>query len=284
MEPTAPELSRIVEYRRDRWNMARVPLALLFCLAGLFFVVYVDPRPPGFGILKGFALLLAAAAIVALAVFAFERKFEGRVAAAGLLAAVLAILALAALCWIAPDNFFPPRRPSKLPPNLLGWSLITGGLTYIAWALYRRFMPARPMLLLSPAGIAFHADWLKDLLIPWSEVTGVDAYEMTPTSGVPYEYQDITAVLISAEFYQAQILPRRSFLMSPAGSVLIWLLQNQQCIISPAGMTCFRQGGRRSRWCCTTCGFPFRRNRFANRLRHDGRRSGTNGRHHRCRA
>ena len=47
MDPTAPEISRIVEYRRDRWNMARVPLALLFCLAGLFFVVYVDPRPPG---------------------------------------------------------------------------------------------------------------------------------------------------------------------------------------------------------------------------------------------
>ena len=105
MEPTAPELSRIVEYRRDRWNMARVPLAPLFCLTGLFFVVYVDPRPPGLGILKGFALLLAAAAIVALVVFAFERKFQGRVAAAGFLATVLAILALIALIWIAPDSF-----------------------------------------------------------------------------------------------------------------------------------------------------------------------------------
>jgi hypothetical protein len=228
MEPTAPELSRIVEYRRDRWNMARVPLALLFCLAGLFFVVYVDPRPPGLAILKGFILLVVAAAIVALAVFAFERKFAGRVAAAGFLAAVLAILALATLCWIAPDNFFPPRRPSKLPPNLLGWSLITGGLVYFTWVLYRHFTPARPMLLLSPAGIAFHADWLKDLLIPWSEVRGVDAYEMTPASGVPNRFQDITAVLISTEFYQAQILPRRGFLMSPAGSVLIWLLQSAQ--------------------------------------------------------
>ena len=155
MDPTAPELSRIVEYRRDRWNMARVPLALLFCLTGLFFVVYVDPRPPGLGILKGFALLMVAAAIVALAVFAFERKFEGRVVAAGLLATVLGILALAVLCWIAPADFFPTRRGSKLPANWFGWSLITGSLVYVTWALYRHFMPARPMLLLSPAGIAF---------------------------------------------------------------------------------------------------------------------------------
>src|SRR3954462_4135301 len=97
MEPTAAELSRIVEYRRDRWNMARVPLALLFCLTGLFFVVYVDPRPPGFAILKGFILLVIAASVVALAVYAFEQKFEGGAGAAGFLAAVLVILALAAL-------------------------------------------------------------------------------------------------------------------------------------------------------------------------------------------
>ena len=120
MDPTTAEVSRIVEYRRDRWNMARVPLALLFCLTGLFFVVYVDPKPPGHAILKGFALLLAAAAVVALAVFAFERKSAGSVVAAGFLATALAILALAVLCWIAPADFFPTRRGSKLPANWLG--------------------------------------------------------------------------------------------------------------------------------------------------------------------
>jgi len=228
MDPIAAEIFRIVEYRRDRWNMARVPLALLFCLAGLFFVVYVDPRPPGFAILKGFTLLLVAAAVVALAVFAFGRKFEGRVAAAGFVATALGILALAVLIWSVPGDFFPPRRGSKLPPNLFGWSLIVGGLVYVTWALYRHFKPARPMLLLSPAGIAFHADWLNDLLIPWHEVRGVAAYEMTPASGIPYCYQDITAVLVSKEFYEAQILPRRGFLMGPTGSFLVWLLQSPQ--------------------------------------------------------
>jgi hypothetical protein len=228
MDPTAPEISRIVEYRRDRWNMARVPLALLFCLAGLFFVVYVDPRPPGLGILKGFILLLAAAAVVALVVFAFERKFAGRVVAAGFLATMLGILALAVLCWIAPADFFPTRRGSKLPQNWFGWSLITGGLVYVTWALYRHFMPARPMLLLSPAGIAFHADWLKDLLIPWPEVRGVEAYELTTASGIPNRFQDITAVLVSKEFYETQILPRRGFLMGPTGQFLVWLLRSPQ--------------------------------------------------------
>src|SRR4051795_8702785 len=92
MDPTTAELSRVVEYRRDRWNMARAPLALLFCLAGLFFVVYVDPRPPGFGILKGGILLVVAAAAVSLVIYAFERNYGGNPAAAGLLAAVLAIL------------------------------------------------------------------------------------------------------------------------------------------------------------------------------------------------
>src|SRR5882724_13390585 len=93
MDPTPAEILGIVEYRRDRWNMARVPLALLFCLTGLFFVVYVDPRPPGPAILKGFVLLVVAAAVVALAAFAFERKFAGRVVAARLLATALGILA-----------------------------------------------------------------------------------------------------------------------------------------------------------------------------------------------
>src|SRR5437763_15624754 len=101
MDPTAAEISRIVEYSRDRWNMARVPVALLFCLTGLFFVVYVDPRPPGPAILKGFILLVVAAAVVALAVFAFERKVEGRVGAAGRLAAALGIVLLAVRGWTA---------------------------------------------------------------------------------------------------------------------------------------------------------------------------------------
>jgi hypothetical protein len=92
--------------------------------------------------------------------------------------------------------------------------------------MYRHFKPARPMLLLSPAGIAFHADWLRDLLIPWHEVRGVEAYELMPASGMPHRYQDITAVLISKEFYEAQILPKRGFLMGPAGRVLVWLLRS----------------------------------------------------------
>jgi hypothetical protein len=243
MDPTATEISRIVEYSRDRWNMARVPLALLFCLTGLVFVVYVDPRPPGAAILKGFVLLVVAAAVVALAGVAFERKFKGSVVAAGFLATALAILALAVLIWIAPADFFPPRRGSKLPANWFGWSLIIGGLVYVTWALYRHFVPARPMLLLTPAGIAFHADWLRDLLIPWHEVRGVEAYELMPASGIPFRYQDITAVLISKEFYEAQILPRRGFLMGPTGHFLVWLLRRPQShtfggwdqVFSPAG-------------------------------------------------
>ena len=223
MEPAAAEISRIVEYSRDQWTMARVPLALLFCLTGLAFVVYVEPRPPGAGVPTVFGLLMASAVVVALATYALERMFQGRTMATRLLAAALVILAVMALLWNAPAGFFHPGRWTKLPTNLFGWMLVAGGIGWFTHALYRHLRPARPVLMLSPAGIAFHAAWLRDHFIPWHEVRGVEALETMPASGIPYRYQDLTVVVISREFYETYILPKRGFLMGP-GRELVELL------------------------------------------------------------
>ncbi|MBR1211900.1 hypothetical protein [Bradyrhizobium sp. JYMT SZCCT0180] len=224
MEPAPADISRIVEYSRDRWAMARMPLALLFCLTGLAFVVYVEPRPPGAGVPTVFGLLMAAAAVVALAIYAFERMFEGRTMATRLLAAALVVLAVMVLVWNVPADFFHPGLWTKLPTNLFGWMLIAGGIGWITHALYRHLRPARPVLMLSPAGIAFHATWLRDLFIPWHEVRGVEALETMPASGIPYRYQDLTVVVISQEFYEAHILPKRGFMMGPGRELAEWLV------------------------------------------------------------
>ena len=43
----ATDVFETVEYSRDKWNMERVPRALLACMVGLIFVVYLDPKPAG---------------------------------------------------------------------------------------------------------------------------------------------------------------------------------------------------------------------------------------------
>jgi len=96
--------------------------------------------------------------------------------------------------------------------------MVIGALGWIIFALYRHFKPARPILMLSPAGISYHASLLKNLLIPWHEVRGVDAFERTGASGIPDCYPDLTAVLVSREFYDRHILVKRSVFGGPKRS------------------------------------------------------------------
>lgn len=65
MTAGAAKVFRIVEYSRDKGNMERVPLAVLACLAGVFFLAYVYPRPAGAGILRAFLVRVAKAAAIA---------------------------------------------------------------------------------------------------------------------------------------------------------------------------------------------------------------------------
>lgn len=103
-------------------------------------------------------------------------------------------------------------RDPGMPGNVFGRALILGAVGWIGFALYRHFRPARPILMLSPAGLSFHVSWLKDLLIPWHEIRGVDGLEITGAHGPPNRFPETTVVLVSKEFYEQHILPKRSFL------------------------------------------------------------------------
>ena len=164
---------QIAEYSRDRWNMERVPRALLACMVGLFFVVYVDPRPAGGGILRAFVVLVVVFVIGLLAHFLLEQLFEGTTAIKFAAGAVI-VIALVALFWNSPGDFFRSRRTSGIQGAVLGWILIMGGLGWIAFALYRHFNPARPILTLSPEGISYDTPGL-NLVVPWHEVQAVAA-------------------------------------------------------------------------------------------------------------
>lgn len=202
---------QIAEYSRDKWNMERVPRALLACMVGLFFVVYVDPRPAGSGILRAFVVLVVVFVIGLLAHFLLEQLFEGTTAIKFAAGAII-LIALVALFWNSPGDFFRSRRTSGIQGAVLGWILIMGGLGWIAFALYRHFNPARPILTLSPEGISYDTPGL-NLVVPWHELQAVAALERGGGPGViPNRFDDTTVVLISTEFYERNILPQRTFL------------------------------------------------------------------------
>jgi hypothetical protein len=212
--PGAADIFQIVEYSRDKWNMERVPRALLACMVGLFFVVYVDPKPAGGGILRAFLILTVIAVIGLLAHFLLEQLFEGTPIVKFAAGAII-VIALVALFWNSPGDFFRSRRTSGIPGAVLGWILVIGGLGWIAFALYRHFYPARPILTLSPEGIIDHVS-RQNLFIPWHEVQAVAALELGGGPGViPSRFDDVTVVLISTEFYERNILSRQTFLTGP---------------------------------------------------------------------
>lgn len=211
----AADIFRIVEYSRDKWNMERVPRALLACMVGLFFVVYVDPKPAGTGILRAFIVLVVVSLIGLLVQFLLEQLFEGSTAIKFAAGAIIIFIVIA-LFWNSPGDFFRSRRTSGMPGAVIGWIFVMGGLGWIAFALYRHFKPAPPILTLSPAGISYHVSWLKNLVIPWHEVQTVTALERGGGPGViPSRFDDTTVVLVSMEFYERHILAGRTFLAGP---------------------------------------------------------------------
>jgi len=97
------DVFQIVEYSRDSWNMEGAPLALLACLAGVFFLVYVDPRPAGPGILRAFIALVAVSIVVLLTHFLLEQMSEGT-AIIKFSAGAIIIVAAIALYWNSPGD------------------------------------------------------------------------------------------------------------------------------------------------------------------------------------
>jgi hypothetical protein len=105
------------------------------------------------------------------------------------------------------------------------------GSALIGLALWARANPGKPIYTLSPAGIHYRIPWVKEFLIPWHEIQGVDTIDFVTTQSLPtylffdklywggYRstsiFRDVTVVLVSKQFYDSQIFVRSYFLRGP---------------------------------------------------------------------
>ena len=82
--------------------------------------------------------------------------------------------------------------------------VLGGGMTL--YALFRMLVPGKPVLVLSPAGLRLNIEWVKDILIPWHEVRGVDTIDITGSVGGNTVFlPGVTVVLTSRSFYDRHI-------------------------------------------------------------------------------
>ena len=101
------------------------------------------------------------------------------------------------------------------------------GLTAVAlWTLF--VSPGKPLFVLTPAGIHTRIPWVKEFLVPWHQIRGVETTDIhinrgwimwlltSPTSRYNTAYfPKVTVVLVSKAFYDAHIHINSSFLRGP---------------------------------------------------------------------
>jgi hypothetical protein len=100
------------------------------------------------------------------------------------------------------------------------------GIGVIGIALWTRSDPGKPLFTLSPAGIHFRIAWVKEFLIPWHEIKGVDTIDVETgywsmlwsTHTLRYNdmtFHGVTAVLVPKQFYESRIYVDSFFLRGP---------------------------------------------------------------------
>lgn len=126
------------------------------------------------------------------------------------LAAWLPIGLLTCFCGLF---LFALKSPGLPPPGeAFGAAAATlVGIGITALAIRRRFRRGKPVYVLSPQGV--HIRWsslIRETFIPWREIRGVDSIDITvwhwlTRSPHHLHYHDVTVVLVSRQFYQANI-------------------------------------------------------------------------------
>ena len=233
MDAPDTDVYRTVEYGRERYWMNRVPWALLACAAGLFMIA-MDPGPPGIAPFLFLGALMIVASAYAISTFAYDHAFDS-LKPIWTVGFVLA-LALGVLVFI----FVPPRYlrrdlfdPFQPSMRTLGWMFVFFSCGYVAFALLKHFRPETPVLRLSPTGIEFNYSWLRDLRIPWYEVERVGLLEHILAGGIVSRFPNNPIVAVSQEFYERNMLPRRTFLSGQFWSGLFQSHGKQVQILLP---------------------------------------------------
>jgi hypothetical protein len=121
----------------------------------------------------------------------------GRLLPTGLFLLFLGLLSLVVL------RADPPSGRDFAEFVLAAGILLTVGPGVIALALFRRANRGKPIFVLSPLGIHYRIPWVKEFLIPWREIRGVDTFS------------NVTVILVSRPFYNARIFVDSYFLRGP---------------------------------------------------------------------
>lgn len=103
-------------------------------------------------------------------------------------------------------TFFDTREPEYFG----AWVLVIACTGFCLYLNFRLFNPGKPLLTLSPKGLLFRTVG-NDIFIPWYEVRGIDAIDfrtwtMLPSVPAPVTFENVTAVNISRDFYEDEIV------------------------------------------------------------------------------
>jgi hypothetical protein len=228
VDQSASDVSRTVEYSMDKWLIEQVPWALWGGVTGLTIALHLESRGVNGAVVAVVYLILLG---LAGAGFALTTQI-GRSGISSFLELPIHLLIYIVVAFIIAvfvaaiggtlgtryGQYSSSLRWSALvdpPPHVFGWMLIYLGLGWITFALYRHVYPARPIVMLSPAGIAFHRPWLPNLFIPWQDVYGVGPLDISDTHGPGATNPQWTVVVVGKDFYEHHIAPKRSFFEPP---------------------------------------------------------------------
>lgn len=144
------------------------------------------------------------------------------------------------------------RDPSTFGGIVL--SLIIG-IALTGFTLWRRWNHAKPVFTLSPAGIRYRIPFIKQVLIPWHEIQGIDTIDIEAgywsilwsTDSLRYNtfiLRGVTVILLPQRFYQ-QHLHINSFLLRgpawkanfiPKGDLVQMALHHEYVSVEPRAL------------------------------------------------
>ena len=152
-------------------------------------------------------------------------EYRRTTAIARLLSTGLLLIFLGLLIFVLADPGSEPVATNLGIPMVL----VSGSVT-VGVALWARTNSGKPIYTLSPAGIHYRIPWVKEFLIPWHEIQGVDTINIVTPPWLPAYlfmngypslvartsmFSDVTVVLVSKPFYDSQIFVRSYFLRGP---------------------------------------------------------------------
>ncbi len=108
---------------------------------------------------------------------------------------------------------------------LAAWLGVGLGGAGVAWAVWRMFVPGRPILELFAEGLVWHSG-VGYVRIPWNEVEGVETVTYSANiqsfrGSIRQTFKDITMVLVSREFYLRNIEPGSTLMRGPHWDIFL---------------------------------------------------------------